>query len=213
MVFCTPLVAAASTAGGAGATALGLHLDKRGVDLTKECFLLQMRQSKRMFAAGWAEASYRHGEQLAQAAQQHAESLALATAQYYQAEKINSQAIKVARDQDSRNFEMAWRTEARESLRDELTNQFNRYNTILLCNTVCLGCIYAFVVEGIPAAETERYLISLYLSCMGGSITLFTISLWICVVIIRYVYTYGYFLGRSARVHLTPTFLLVFFLV
>ena len=186
MVFCTPVVAAASTAGGATATALGLHLDKRSVDLTKECFLLQMRQSKRMFTAGWAEASYRHGEQLAQAAQQHAESQALATAQYYQAEKINSQAIKVSRDQDSRNSEMTWRTEARESLRDELTNQFNRYNTVLLCNTVCLGCIYAFVVEGVPAEETEAWYITIYLSCMGGSITLFTISLWMCIAIIRY---------------------------
>ena len=45
MVF--PVVMAASGAASAGATALGLKLDQKSVDLTKEIFLLQMRQSKR----------------------------------------------------------------------------------------------------------------------------------------------------------------------
>jgi hypothetical protein len=54
MVF--PIVMAASGAASAGATALGLQLDAKSNDLTREVFLLQMRQSKRLFTAQWAQA-------------------------------------------------------------------------------------------------------------------------------------------------------------
>ena len=62
MVLFAPVAAAISTGAGAGATALGLNLDKQSVELTRECFLLQMRQAKRLFTAQWAEAAYHHGE-------------------------------------------------------------------------------------------------------------------------------------------------------
>jgi hypothetical protein len=125
-----PVVAAARAAGAAGnatATALGLSMGKSDMDLTRDLFKLQMRQAKRLWTADWAEASVRHGESTMQSAQQHAEAQAMAMASYYQAEKLASQSIKLTRDQDSRNYEMAWRSEVRESLRDELGNQYNRY--------------------------------------------------------------------------------------
>ncbi|KAL3919679.1 MAG: hypothetical protein SGILL_003638, partial [Bacillariaceae sp.] len=109
---------------------------------------LQMRQAKRLWTADWAEGSVRHGEACMQSAQQHAESQAMSMATYYQAEKLASQGIKLARDQDSRSYEMAWRAEVRESLRDELSNH-------------------------------------LYVAAMGVSITLFTVSLWFAVIVVR----------------------------
>ncbi|KAL3816854.1 hypothetical protein ACHAXA_005132 [Cyclostephanos tholiformis] len=180
-----PVVMAASGAASAGATALGLKIDQKSVDLTKEIFLLQMRQTKRLFTAQWAEASYRYGEAMAQAAQQHCEDMALAKTAYLQAERINSQQFKLARDQDSRSFEMSFRTEARESLRDELANQFNRYNIVMLCDTVSLGCVYGLVVEGAPPEGTSEWLLILYLFSLGGSIMFFSVSLWFCVTIVR----------------------------
>ena len=183
MVF--PVVMAASGAASAGATALGLKLDQKSVDLTKEIFLLQMRQSKRLFTAQWAQSSYMYGEAMAQAAQHHFEEMALAKTSYLQTEKINSQQTKLARDQDSRAFEMSFRTEARESLRDELTNQFNRYNIVMLCDTVCLGVVYGMVVEGAPPEGTDEWMLIAYLFCMGGSIMFFSVSLWFCVTIVR----------------------------
>ena len=170
---------------GSSATALGLKLDKQSVDLTRDAFLQQMRQSKRLFTAQWAETSYRHGEALGQSAQQHAEAQALSTAQYYQAERIHSEDIKLARDQDQRGYEMAWRSEARESLRDELSNQFNRYNTIMLASSVCLGCIMPLVESGEPPEGTSQVLLTLYLTSMGSSIVCFIISLWFCVIVVR----------------------------
>jgi hypothetical protein len=176
---------AASGAASAGATALGLQLDAKSNDLTREVFLLQMRQSKRLFTAQWAQASYQYGEALAQSAQQHCEDMALARMAVLQAEKINSQQMKLARDQDSRSYEMTYRTEVRESLRDELTNQFNRYNIVMLCDTVCLGCVYGLVVEGGPPPEVDDWILVPYLFCMGGSIMCFSVSLWFCVTIVR----------------------------
>ena len=104
------------------------------MELSRDMFKQQMRQTKRLWTADFAEASVRHGETTMQAAQHHSEAQAMATASYYQAEKLASQSIKLARDQDSRAYEMAWRAEVRESLRDELGNQNNRFNIIILCD-------------------------------------------------------------------------------
>ncbi len=139
---------AVGAAGTAGATALGIGMGKSDMDLSRNLFKQQMRQAKRLWTADWAEASIRHGEATMQAAQHHSESQAMATASYYQAEKLASQSIKLARDQDSRAYEMAWRAEVRESLRDELGNQNNRFNIIMLCDTVCLGCVFTLVADG-----------------------------------------------------------------
>ena len=187
MVFCTPAAVGAvvGSSAGAGATALGLKMDKQSVDLTRDAYLQQMRQSKRLFTAQWVDASYRHGETVLQSAQQHEESQALAKAQYFQAERIHSEDMKLSRDQDTRAFEMSWRAEARESLRDELTNQFNRYNIIMLADTVCLGCIMPLVESGSPPEETSQTILALYLLSMGSSIMLFVVSLWFCVIVVR----------------------------
>jgi hypothetical protein len=182
-----PLAAAAAAqAGSAGATALGLGMGKTDLDLTRNLFKLQMRQAKRLWTADWAESSVRHGEACMQSAQQHAESQAMAMATYYQAEKLARQGIKLARDQDSRNYEMAWRAEVRESLRDELANQFNRFNIVMLCDTVCLSCVFSLVAAGNTVPEgTTVLMMNMYVLCMGVSITLFSISLWFAVIVVR----------------------------
>jgi len=176
---------AAQAAGSAGATALGIGMGKTDLDLTRDLFKLQMRQAKRLWTADWAEASVRHGEACMQSAQQHAEAQAMAMAAYYQAEKLASQGIKLARDQDSRAYEMAWRAEVRESLRDELANQYNRFNIVMLCDTVCLGCVFSLVAEGTLPDQTPMLMINLYVFSMGVSITLFSISLWCAVIVVR----------------------------
>lgn len=182
-----PIAAAASAAGTAGATALGLGMGKTDMDLSRELFKDQMRQSKRLWTADWAEASVRHGETVMQAAQHHSEGQAMSVASYYQAEKLASQSIKLARDQDSRAYEMAWRAEVRESLRDELGNQNNRFNIIMLCDTVCLGCVFTLVAES-PPEETPPLLLNAYVLCLGVSIMLFSVSLWGAIIVVRRIH-------------------------
>lgn len=178
-------IQAVGAAGSAGATVLGLGMGKTDLELSQELFKQQMRQTKRLWTADWAESSLRHGEQTLQAAQQHAEAQAMSTASYFQAEKLASQGLKLARDQDSRSYEMSWRAEVRESLRDELSNQNNRFNIVMLCDTVCLGCVFTLVADGSPPVETSVAMLNAYVFCLGVSIMLFSISLWGSVIVVR----------------------------
>ena len=185
VIPCATAAKAVGAAGSAGATALGIGMGKSDMDLSRNLFKQQMRQTKRLWTADWAEASVRHGETTMQAAQHHSEAQALATASYYQAEKLASQSIKLARDQDSRAYEMAWRAEVRESLRDELSNQNNRFNIIMLCDTVCLGCVFTLVADGSPPVQTPHPMLTAYICCLGVSIMFFSISLWGAVIMVR----------------------------
>lgn len=178
-------VRAASAAGTMGATALGLSIGHTDLELTRDLFKLQMQQAKRLWTAGWAENSVRHGESCSQSAQQHAEAQALARASYYQAEKLQSQSLKLARDQDSRAYEMSWRAEVRESLRDELSNKYNQYNTVMLCDTVCLSCVFGLVAQANIPAAAPAFMINVYVFCMGASVACFVLSLMFSVVVIR----------------------------
>ena len=78
---------AIGTVASAAATATGLGLGAKDLNLTSDLFKLQMRQAKRLWAADWAEGSWRHGESMLQSAKQHSEALAMAAATYFQAEK------------------------------------------------------------------------------------------------------------------------------
>jgi len=176
---------AAHAAGSAAATGIGIGMGTSDMALTRELFKLQMRQAKRLWAADWAESSVRHGEACMQSAQQHAEAQALGMASYYQAEKLAMEGIRLARDQDSRAYEMAWRAEVRESLRDELANQYNRFNIVMLCDTVCLSCVFSLVAEASLPTETPMWMINLYVFSMGVSIMLFTVSLLLSVIAVR----------------------------
>ena len=50
---------AAKAAGSVGATALGITLGKSELDLSRDIFQQQMRQTKRLWTANWAESSTR----------------------------------------------------------------------------------------------------------------------------------------------------------
>lgn len=94
------IAAATSAATQGAATALGLGMGKTDLDLARDVFCQQMHQTKWLWTAEWVEASIGHGEQCAQAAWHHTEAQATATAAYYhyQAERLASQGIKLARN-------------------------------------------------------------------------------------------------------------------
>ena len=193
-----PCAAAAAKAAGAassaGATALGLSMGKSDLDLTRDLFKMQMRQTKRLWTADYAENSLRHSEAIYQNYTMHVQSQLLALAQYYQSEKHHIQAYKQAYQQDLRNYEMNWRNEVRENLRDELQNQNNRFNIIMLCDTVCLSCVFSMVTDGVieinngSNTKNNDIMIFLYVLLVGISILLFTLSLWCSVIVVRRLY-------------------------
>eukprot|EP01052_Picozoa_sp_SAG31_P044922 SAG31_NODE_8009_length_1542_cov_2.248094_1_plen_215_part_00 len=79
---------------------------------------------------------------------------------------------------------MSLRSEIRESLRDELANQNNRFNNVMLCDTVCLGCAFGMVIEGEPPSNAHISMLA-YIASLGLSICLFTISLWSSIIVVR----------------------------
>jgi hypothetical protein len=120
-----------------------------------------------------------------QSAKQHSEAQALGAAAYFQAEKHHRAEFRQAADMDARSFEMSWRAEVREALRDELANLNNRFNNVMLCDTVCLGCVFGMISDGDLPPETSKNILTLYVLTLGVSIMMFTTSLWSAVIIVR----------------------------
>ena len=66
----------------------------------------QLAQTKCYFAAGWAEASWRHAEALNQAERHHLDDSALGRAAIHQTEKIHQREMEQANLLDQRNYEI-----------------------------------------------------------------------------------------------------------
>lgn len=56
---------------------------------------------------------------------------------------------------------------------------------IMLCDTVCLSCVFSLVAEGGVPDASDPTLLNVYVFCLGLSITLFSISLWCSVIVVR----------------------------
>lgn len=69
-----------------------------------------------------------------------------------------------------------------------LWHQNNRFNIIMLCDTVCLGCVFSLAADGSPPVETAASMLGAYIACLGVSIMLFTVSLWASVIVVRRLY-------------------------
>eukprot|EP01043_Picozoa_sp_COSAG02_P015519 COSAG02_NODE_663_length_18741_cov_9.083682_17_plen_986_part_00 len=158
-----------------------------------------MAQNKRYFAATWAEASWRHSESLHQAERHHLECAAFSQAALHQADKIHQREFRQAELQDQRNYLMTVNSEIREALREIVQAKSYEYNNIMLCDTVCIGCSFALVIEGIPPIEARNSLLTFYMSAIALSLAAFLVSLWSAVILARR-------LNRYTTVELTEIF-------
>ena len=55
----------------------------------------------------------------------------------------------------------------------------------MLCDTVCLGCVFSLAADGSLPVETAAWMLGVYIACLGVSIMLFTVSLWASVIVVR----------------------------
>lgn len=69
---------------------------------------------------------------------------------FVQAEAMHAQSLRQGKQQHSESMAAARRSEQREGMRDALSNATTRVNTVLVCDTVLLGCAFGLVVEGLP---------------------------------------------------------------
>ena len=70
-------------------------------------------------------------------------------------------------------------------MRDELAQQNNRVNNVQLCITVCLGCAFGMLVEGIPPDDAGETELIIYISLLGLSTMLLTSGLWCTFILMR----------------------------
>eukprot|EP01050_Picozoa_sp_SAG11_P009010 SAG11_NODE_823_length_6997_cov_60.301247_5_plen_270_part_00 len=142
------------------------------------------QQDKRFFYASYTEAVAHHGEAYAQAERIHAQSYAHAEAQYWQGDKHHRRTFEQAKLQHRLSIDLAMRAEIREGLRDEFGQKNNRYNALMICQTVMLTCSFQLsLVE--PAETAWRVATYLYTSTLGLSIGLLTLSLWANFILTR----------------------------
>ena len=166
----------------AGMTGVGLSTGEitTALKVHKEAY----QQDKRFFYASYTEAVAHHGEAYAQSERIHAQSYAHAEAQYWQADKHHRRTFQQAKLQHRVAIDLAMRAEIREGLRDEFGQKNNRYNALMICQTVMLTC--SFQLSLIEPAETAwRVATYLYTSTLGMSIGLLTLSLWCNFILTR----------------------------
>ena len=83
---------------------------------------------------------------------------------FVQAEAVHAQALAQGKQQHSESMAAARRCEQREGMRDALSNATTRVNTVLVCDTVLLGCAFGLVVEGLP----EPWALAVDSACSGS---------------------------------------------
>jgi len=120
-------------AGTMGAT-LGAGEITSALKIHKEAF----QQDKRFFYAGYTEAVAHHGEAYAQGERLHSQGFAQAEAAYYQADRHHRRAFQQGKLQHQIDRDIAMRSEIRGGLRDEFGQKNNRYNALMICQTVML---------------------------------------------------------------------------
>jgi hypothetical protein len=147
----------------------------------------QQTQTKRYFAATWAESSWRHGEALAQVERQHKDSIALQLAGLHRNERIYHEEFVYASMHEKRAYLLNRGAEVRDALRDTIVARVYEYNNIMLCDTVCAGVSFALVIEGsLPddPAPSAR-LLATYTACVGLANATFILSIATALIVTR----------------------------
>ena len=80
---------------------------------------------------------------------------------------------------------MTVESEIREALREIVQAKSYEYNNIMLCDTVCIWCSFALVIEGIPPDNSDSSMLFVFTSAIAASLAAFLISLWSAVLLAR----------------------------
>ncbi len=169
--------ASAILGGGEITSALKIH---------KESF----QQDKRLFYADYAEAIAHHGEAYAQAERLHAQSFAQGEAAYYQADRHHRRSFQQAKLQHQVDRDIVMRAEIRNGLRDEFGQKNNRYNALMICQTVMLTSAFMLTLTELPTdsgktdKKWETYSWA-YSALLGLALGVLSLSLWFNFVVTR----------------------------
>ena len=173
-------VTAAGMAGGEITSALKIH---------KEAF----QQDKRLFYAEYTEAVAHHGEAYAQAERLHSQSYAQGEGAYYQADRQHRRDFQQAKLQHQLDRDIVMRAEIRNGLRDEFGQKNNRYNALMICQTVMVACCFQLCLVDVPVdpdALAQVWTVWttyswLFAGALGLALGVLSISLWFNFIVPR----------------------------
>jgi hypothetical protein len=148
------------------------------------------QQDKRLFYADYAEAIAHHGEAYAQAERLHSQSFAQGEAAYYQADRHHRRSFQQARLQHQVDRDIVMRAEIRNGLRDEFGQKNNRYNALMICQTVMLTSAFMLTLTELPtdSGKTDKKWESYswaYSALLGLALGVLSLSLWFNFVVTR----------------------------
>eukprot|EP01048_Picozoa_sp_COSAG05_P013917 COSAG05_NODE_1529_length_4623_cov_45.328912_2_plen_326_part_00 len=189
----------------AAAAILGGAVSLPGIALpmkqTAELFERQIAQDKKFFYASYAEAVAHHSEAYGQAARLHAQSYAQSISAYWQAERVHQREFVQSRMHHREQLEVTMEAEIRDGLRDEFAYKNNRFNTLMVCDTVMLGCAFGLVSDGGLPDPVQPFMAWLYMSGLLLSVSLLTVSLWCSFIVCRRLnqYTAWVLMNQQSR--------------
>jgi hypothetical protein len=177
-----------SVAAGAMSSGLAAGEITTALKVHKEAF----QQDKRFFYAGYTESVAHHGEAYAQAERQHAQSYAQGEAAYYQSDRHHRRSFEQAKLQHRIDRDISMRAEIRAGLRDEFGQKNNRYNALMICQTVMLTCAFQLGLIELPWDEaevrTEKVWDTfswMYSAALGSALGMLSLSLWTNFIVTR----------------------------
>jgi hypothetical protein len=172
-------------AAGAASATLGAGEITSALKIHKEAF----QQDKRFFYAGYTEAVAHHGEAYAQAERLHSQSFAQGEAAYYQADRHHRRSFEQAKLQHRLDRDIAMRSEIRNGLRDEFGQKNNRYNALMICQTVILTSAFMLTLAELPAdpdrADKWATYSWVYSVMLGLAFGVLSLSLWFNFIVSR----------------------------
>jgi hypothetical protein len=178
-------LAAGALAVGVQNTALGAGEINAAIKIHKEVYM----QDKRLFLADYAEGVSHHAEAYAQAQRIHAQEYALSEASYQQGERHHRREFQQTKLQHKIDRDVVMRAEIRSGLRDEFRHKNERYNALMICQTVMLMCAFQLTLYD-PPTTMWTPAVWVLSALLGLTFGLLSLSLWYNFIVTRRINQY-----------------------
>jgi hypothetical protein len=95
-----------------------------------------------------------------------------------QSRRVNDKEMKIAQDNHNESVRLHIELARRDILNEMRDQNSNKMESLLIMNTLMIGCCFAVVIEGMPPRDTYRPLLSLFAFSLSSSICMFLLSVW-----------------------------------
>jgi hypothetical protein len=179
------IVAALVMAGNSGQSVLNIGEITTCYKVHKE----SLKQDKRFFYAEFTESVAHFGEEYAQAERHHGQAYPHAEGCYWQPARHHPRDVEQARLQVRADIDLTMRAEIREQLRDEFSQKLNRFEALMVCQTMMLAqacqLTYQPMNAPTPVGPGWTWVTYVYTTMCALALMVLTLSMWLNFVLTR----------------------------